>query len=305
MGWTHIERVRLDTCDDTNPTFGGPASLRFEGQDILVLEGLEIDDILALDKPMSPNWAVIMDARPPSLEESAPVKILLVGPYLSSLVRMAKWIGNGITTVKHYLNLIGTTLADLRYFDQWVRFYRGVCAKYPEDYSPEGHADFILQVFLIFRWLDPLLVIECRRAVRRYNLVWKYISDNGWERFTNNLRFFPTVYGVVLAAWFLGADDPSHWEDVLDPMSRIREVGMARGSRLAMTKGKRACLVPERCAVGDKVALLRGGMHPYVVRRVRESNCWTLVGPCYVTGDTMEQLREVWENGTAQEMCFK
>jgi len=162
MGWTHIERVRLDTCDDTNPTFGGPASLRFEGQDILVLEGLEIDDILALDKPMSPDWAVIMDARPPSLEESAPVKILLVGPYLSSLVRMAKWIGNGITTVKHYLNLIGTTLADLRYFDQWVRFYRGVCAKYPEDYSPEGHADFILQVFLIFRWLDPLLVIECR-----------------------------------------------------------------------------------------------------------------------------------------------
>lgn len=200
MGWTHIERVRLDTCDDTNPTFGGPTSLRFEGQDILVLEGLEIDDILALDKPMSPDWAAIIDAGPPSLEESAPVKIPLVGPYLSSLVRMAKWIGNSITTVKHYLNLIGTTLADLWYFDQWVRFYRGVWAKYPEDYSPEGHADFILQVFLIFRWLDPLLMIECRRAVRRYNLVWKYISDNGWERFTNNLRFFPTVYGVVLAA---------------------------------------------------------------------------------------------------------
>jgi len=88
-------------------------------------------------------------------------------------------------------------------------------------------------------------------------------------------------------------------------MSAIRGVGMARGSRLVMTKGRRACLVPERCAVGDKVVLLRGGRHPYVVRRVKKSNCWTLVGPCYVGGDAVMQLQEVWENGTAEEMCFK
>jgi len=206
MGRTHIERVRLDTCKNTHPTFGGPASLRFEGQDSLVLEGLEIDDILALDKPMSPDWVTIMDAGPPLWEEPAPVRIPLVGSYLSSLVRIAKLIGHGITSVKHEFDYFVNKVTDLRYFDQWVRFYRGVCEKHPEDYSPKDYPDLISQVFSIFRWLSPYLFAESSRAVLCYNRAWKYISKRGWERFTHNLRFFPTVYGIVLGLWFLSPD---------------------------------------------------------------------------------------------------
>ncbi|KAK5659690.1 hypothetical protein OQA88_900 [Cercophora sp. LCS_1] len=305
MGRTHIERVRLDTCTDRNPTFGGPARPRFEGQDILVVEGLEVDDIFALDKPMSPNWVTITDTGPPSWEEPPTVKVPLLGSCLSSLARTVKWLRHGITTIQHYLAMVTTTITDIRYFDQWVRFYQGLCEKDPDQFSRRNYPDFIFQIFLIFGWLYPDLSIQCDRAVRRHSLVWDYITECGWFRFTNNLRFFPTIYGVVLSAWFLAAEDPSHWEDVLDFTDGIRDVGMARGSRLAVTKGKLACLVPARCSAGDKVVLLRGGRHPYVVRRVKKSNCWTLVGPCYVTGPTIHHLREVWENEAAQEMYFK
>lgn len=52
--------------------------------------------------------------------------------------------------------------------------------------------------------------------------------------------------------------------------------------RFATTRKGYYALVPDKSAVGDTIAILRGGNYPFVLRAQGQS--WSLVGECYVHG---------------------
>jgi hypothetical protein len=77
------------------------------------------------------------------------------------------------------------------------------------------------------------------------------------------------------------------------PPNRIDLVlSAALDYRLARTGRGRLALVPHNTQVGDHITLLKGGKCPFVVRRLRGSHQWILIGDSYVYGMEGEEWRE-------------
>jgi len=137
----------------------------------------------------------------------------------------------------------------------------------------------------LYKMQDTIAESRLLRLCRRFGLHW----------------ILPPLYTCLLALEVVDHDEESDDDDE-EPLGFLIQ---CIDHRPALTRlGRRFCTVPHTCRVGDQVALLRGGRHPYVVRPTGTPGRWTLVGPCYVDHAYMEALREEWRDGDAQEMEF-
>lgn len=113
----------------------------------------------------------------------------------------------------------------------------------------------------------------------------------------------PFLYKYLLAYLAKSLADE---EDVDADIEAVGFFALCIDQRPALTRReRRLCVVPHTCRVGDQVALLRGGRHPYIVRPAATPGRWELVGPCYIDHSYMEKLRQEWRDENTQDMEFE
>lgn len=110
-------------------------------------------------------------------------------------------------------------------------------------------------------------------------------------------RYLPSLYGYLLFFLTIVLGDPDDEREDFDHLP------LEVGRRPAITRDGRLCFAPHTCCISDQVALLRGGRHPYVIRKAGDE--WEVVGPCYVSNKDMAELRKLWDDRDAVEMTFK
>ncbi|KAF5581508.1 heterokaryon incompatibility (het-6OR allele) [Fusarium pseudoanthophilum] len=100
--------------------------------------------------------------------------------------------------------------------------------------------------------------------------------------FMNQLRLprlAPELYHKLLGFRKICSIDDS---EMLSFGKSFTDVQLAFDQRMATTGLGYLCMVPWTTQVGDKIALLRGGRTPYVLRKAGEK--WRILGDCYVHG---------------------
>ncbi|PNP80423.1 hypothetical protein FNYG_06022 [Fusarium nygamai] len=89
----------------------------------------------------------------------------------------------------------------------------------------------------------------------------------------------PKLYHKLLGFGKICSIDDS---EILSFGKSFTDVQLAFDQRMATTGSGYLCMVPWPSQVGDRIALLRGGRTPYVLRKAREK--WEILGDCYVHG---------------------
>lgn len=167
----------------------------------------------------------------------------------------------------------------------------------------------LCQLFEAFRMDDiPNDVDEERKSADKvYELKDRLVKSTIYRiaRFIGLHWIAPPLYQVLLAfLWFSFEDDnDDEWKMGNNWMDIMRQCA---DQRPAITRSsRRLCVVPHTSRVGDRISLLRGGRHPYVVRPATDLGRWQIVGPCYVGRQYMNNLKQAWREEDLQEMEFQ
>ncbi|KAG4287373.1 hypothetical protein FPRO06_05025 [Fusarium proliferatum] len=89
----------------------------------------------------------------------------------------------------------------------------------------------------------------------------------------------PKIYHKLLGFGKICSIDDS---EILSFGKSFTDVQLAFDQRMAATGSGYLCMLPWPARVGDRIALLRGGRTPYVLRKAGEK--WKIIGDCYVHG---------------------
>lgn len=136
------------------------------------------------------------------------------------------------------------------------------------------------------------------------------LPEPAWIRFLRFLqlhKLLPWLYHSLYGSWllYLSATDDDDEDDSIDRGYGPDGIASKACQRPAVTRGGYLCFVPHTCVVGDRVALLRGGRRPYVVRDAGGAcGHWGVVGPCYFSDKHAKELKALWSDEEAMEMMF-
>jgi hypothetical protein len=258
---------------------------RFDKDDdnILVLKGTITDSVAALEDIIRMPSLV-----PPMALSDNGLGILSNGLYL---VRVGCW---GVVFLYRMGALVGLC--------QRLMEFAQRASPRPEQQSPNdglnslAHLLGALKGDLIIEEMD-----DDAKDAKTLLKFWDRIANARVYRIFRRLgfqRLFPFLYKYLLGILVCISLQS---EDIDMEGSGFLSIGIDR--RPALTQKGRLCFTRHTCRVGDHVALLRGGRHPYIVRPTVAR--WELVGPCYVSRAHMEEMRKAWLDGNAHEMAFE
>jgi hypothetical protein len=272
------EELAISQVNPEKPIAILESQARFQGEAILVLKGIEIDDVITLGDP-------ILGTRDTSSDFPKGIMTLLSS---GRIIPKAAYLE--FRACYH-------TAAAMSCLEVLVKFAERLRPRQQSSNNDRPHpiaqlisllkrdavgmsADLIAEEWL--EYLEQMFNFGAYHKLRRLRL----------DKLLLPLHNF--LYGFLI---FLdGADNT-----LSDGFVCIcRNLGL----RPAITRHGRLCLTPHTCRTGDRIALLRGGRHPYIVRRAGGQR-WKFVGPCHVTCEEMGELREMWRDENAQEMFFE
>ena len=240
------------------------------GIDSLCLKGLVIGSIVALEKVMRAPQ-IDTDTSAPDIDN------------WSDVIPMFGMIFGRIGRNIHELYRFYATIDDWKRFGQLLKAY------------PTGEPPMQVLCVTISRG------VACRNIelyTTEFLKAWRARAP-GFRFFRTLMspfrRWFPRLYEFLVILPFLihGAFFPRAGLFLAIILSRATE------RRLARTHEGYLALVPESAQVGDCIALLPGGMTPYVIRA--NGLQWELVGGSYVHGI---MFGEAWSDENCHEMEF-
>ena len=260
---------------------------RFDGENILFLKGIEIDKIEALED-------IIQMPHP---FDQISLKILYGNRHgiLSEGLRYIKLGWWFVVTLYR--------LGDFLYFFERLMAFAERASPEPEEQNTNDRLHSVARLLSV---LMRDIVIEdtddIETAAETMLKPWDLITRTSIYRIFQCLslqKIFPFLYKYLFA--FLAI---YYYEDSDDlGLEILGLLSLSVGQCPALTQNGRLCLTPHTCRVGDRVTLLRGGRHPYIVRP--KSERLELVGPCYVSRSHMEEMRQEWRDVNSRDMAFE
>ncbi|KAN0089924.1 Heterokaryon incompatibility protein (HET) domain containing protein [Hyaloscypha variabilis] len=251
------EELAISQVNPEKPIAILESQARFQGEAILVLKGIEIDDIVTLGDPILGTRDTSSDFPKACYHTAAAMSCLEVLVKFAERLRPRQQSSNNDRPhpIAQLISLLKRDAVDLS-------------------------ADLIAEEWLKF--LEKMFNFGAYHKLRRLRL----------DKLL--LPLYNFFYGFLI---FL---DLANYALSDGFVCICRNLGL----RPAITRHGRLCLTPHTCRTGDRIALLRGGRHPYIVRRAGGQR-WKFVGPCHVTCEEMGELREMWRDENTQEMFFE
>jgi hypothetical protein len=256
--------------------FLNPGAVRFLDDDTLVLRGDVIDTVENLGEPLpcidfqvfSAEWIQVAHPRMRvrSIYRLA-VLLIMLKRWARRCLCFIKIIRAELLTMSLLKQMVDISLLSTpKPEDEQSRIVRLLdLLLYPEHIRPGD----MQEASDLVRWLNNVAAIGNHRIVRYFE--WFGLHD-----------YFPRFHGMLLMTATLLYFSQSDEEFIGCGTAVMRFPGL----RLSSTSDGRLCFTPHSCQVGDRVAVMRGGRHPYIVQDLGDTGQgqrWGLVGPCYLS----------------------